>query len=328
LHNPAKIKKLLWWQNFSENEDEKVLQEVKYCSPFVIKILNKENNTCIKCPWFKFCTGCILDPFNEENLIIYPSHVIVVEWCNNIVRNEMNESNLKLILNHENVKTKEDDKTIKTLSDCINLFLEKEYLEGRDQQIYCGNCRSHQNFYKKYDFDRVHPILVLTLKRFKFAKLYKNKIDSLIDFPLYDLEIRGVKYNLYGVINHLGSLQSGHYTSIIKVNDKWIRCDDARCYETQESGIISPLAYILIYKVKEEINSDYYKMMTYLLNNLDLKIESELKKTEYVDYTQNVFLPCEPVKTEYGRGHVVKELFRDGIKLVQVKFRYGYAVIK
>ena len=33
---------------------------------------------------------------------------------------------------------------------------------------------------------------------------------------LSDEELKGKKYNLYGVINHYGSINSGHYTSIIK----------------------------------------------------------------------------------------------------------------
>jgi hypothetical protein len=333
---------LIWWQNFDntspiiENKDDNLssLQnyfgDIKYCAPFVIKILNRENNSCIRCPWFRYCSGCILDPFKDTNVIINPTQVIVVEWCYNTVKNEMNESNLRLVLNHETVKAKEEDKSVKTLDECINLFLEKEYLEGNDQQIYCSCCKSLKNFYKKYDFDRVPPYLILTLKRFKFAKLYKKKIDNLIDFPLHDLLVKGNKYDLYGIINHFGDLQSGHYTSIVRTNNKWVRCDDSRCTEIHESSIISPQAYILVYKLKDEINTDYFRMMTYILNSLDLKIENELKKNEVVavNFSDKIYLPGEPVMTLYGRGYVVKEIIRDGEKLVSVKFKFGTGVLK
>jgi ubiquitin C-terminal hydrolase len=100
----------------------------------------------------------------------------------------MNESNFRLILNHESVKVREEENTTKNLNECFNLFLEKEFLDGEDQKIYCVNCKSLNNFYKKYDIDRLPPVLILCLKRFKFAKMYKNKIDNVIDFPIYDLD--------------------------------------------------------------------------------------------------------------------------------------------
>lgn len=118
--------------------------------------------------------------------------------------------NLRLILNHESTKEREDDISVKTLDECINMFLEKEVLNGEDQQIFCGNCKKLQSFSKKYDFDRLPPILILTLKRFKFAKMYKSKIDNVIEFPLYDLSLEkfnmshsNSNYNLYGIIVRL-----------------------------------------------------------------------------------------------------------------------------
>ncbi len=66
-----------------------------------------------------------------------------------------------------------------------------------------------QNFYKKYDIDRLPPVVILSLKRFKYAKLYKKKIDNIITFPLFDLELKkfvsensdsSSKYDLFGII--------------------------------------------------------------------------------------------------------------------------------
>jgi len=93
----------------------------------------------------------------------------------------------------------------------MKYFLESEYLEGEDQKIYCSRCKDLRNFYKKYNFDRLPPILIISLKRFKFAKMYKVKLDNLIDFPIYDLDISDLsdsklpldfkqKYDLYGII--------------------------------------------------------------------------------------------------------------------------------
>jgi ubiquitin C-terminal hydrolase len=132
----------------------------------------------------------------------------VVEWCYEAYKKEIKESNIRLIINHESNKLNEEDhlSSTKTLDECLNLFLEKEYLDGKDQEIYCSKCRCPQNFYKKYDIDRLPPILILSFKRFKYAKLYKKKIDNVINFPLYDFDLKNhvtsadTNYDLFGIV--------------------------------------------------------------------------------------------------------------------------------
>ena len=69
---------------------------------------------------------------------------------------------------------------------------------------------------------------------------------------------------------------------------------------------------------------NYYKMMGYILNNLDLQVQNKVSN----DFMKKVFVPGEPVNTPYGKGYVVEEIFRDGMKSIKVKFRYGYGVLK
>ena len=137
--------------------------------------------------------------------------MISIDWCNNIHNNEINTANVKMILKHENCKKNVQDNSQKSLNDCLSLFLESEYLEGEDPKIYCSHCKNLRNYYKKYNLDRLPPIIIISLKRFKFAKLYKTKIDNLIDFPIYDLDLNhfsnhklsddlSYKYDLYGIV--------------------------------------------------------------------------------------------------------------------------------
>jgi hypothetical protein len=230
----------------------------------------------------------------------------------------MNENNLRLVLNHSKFKKDEEDKTVKTLNDCMDLFLEKEYLDGEDQQIKCEYCKLKQNFYKEYSIDRVPPVLTITLKRFKYVKMIRKKLDTMINFPLNDFEIKGEKYDLYGVINHYGSLQSGHYTSIIRQNQKWITCDDSRCFEVKESEIVSPMAYILVYRAKNSDEFSYLNMM----RNILIRLKESNQNNECS------FYPDEPVSTIYGKGFVVKGICREGVTLVKVKFKFGFGVLK
>lgn len=36
-----------------------------------------------------------------------------------------------------------------------------------------------------------------------------------------------VRYDLYATVNHHGNMQSGHYTTNIKVDGMWYHCNDA-----------------------------------------------------------------------------------------------------
>lgn len=94
----------------------------------------------------------------------------MVNWCNDIITNEVNQSLFKLTINHISYKQNEEETNEKTLEKCLNLFAEKEDL-GDQNQIFCSNCNKHQNFYKKFDIERLPPVLILVPKRFKFTKM-------------------------------------------------------------------------------------------------------------------------------------------------------------
>ena len=58
-------------------------------------------------------------------------------------------------------------------------------------------------------------------------------------------------YNLYGICNHEGSLNSGHYYAYCRnSNNKWYIYDDNSVREIEQSSIISNTAYCLFYKRK------------------------------------------------------------------------------
>lgn len=44
----------------------------------------------------------------------------------------------------------------------------------------------------------------------------------------YSLTLFCTRYSLFAVVNHQGTLESGHYTSFIRQHkDQWFKCDDA-----------------------------------------------------------------------------------------------------
>lgn len=97
------------------------------------------------------------------------------------------------------------------------------------------------------DIWKLPDILVLQLKRFKYTNHSISKINNLVDFPITDLDaqqlmkgfekvagltastaLNNCRYDLYGVVNHLGTASGGHYTSYgINLSDsQWYYFDD------------------------------------------------------------------------------------------------------
>uniref|UniRef100_A0A2H8TIC7 Ubiquitin carboxyl-terminal hydrolase n=1 Tax=Melanaphis sacchari TaxID=742174 RepID=A0A2H8TIC7_9HEMI len=138
-----------------------------------------------------------------------------------------------------------------TLSDCLQLYLNGESICG----WHCPRCKRSRDATKKLDIMRLPPYLIIHLKRFSSNGYKKN---SNVEFSKTDLDMsnfinglehRNWKYCLYGVSNHSGSLDGGHYTAscLKKSINKWYKFDDVRVYEIDSSTICSSEAYILFY---------------------------------------------------------------------------------
>lgn len=113
---------------------------------------------------------------------------------------------------HESMEYKPQKKAYFKLRDCIELFTTKEKLGAEDPwsapclcslsalsclsipemeclnvtrlSRYCPNCKQHQQATKKLDLWSLPPVLVVHLKRFSYSRYMRDKLDSLVDFPL------------------------------------------------------------------------------------------------------------------------------------------------
>ena len=258
--------KYLWWKSSNATDIDKSIK-YKKCSPFVIKIIWKSNNACAFCPWFKFCTGCILSPDKDEYINFNPNWKIIVEWCKEIVEKEINQNNLQLKLYHSSYKkdfsSNETQLDKLSIYDCLELFTQKEILKD----ILCENCNIKTTFTKELKIERLPEYLFIVFKRFKYISKYSTKIENIISFPFENVELdkylmqknkKNKRYDLYGIINHRGTLLQGHYYCDIKKGNKWIRYDDSFVEEDTDINISN--VYILVYKSN---NKEYYKNKQY-----------------------------------------------------------------
>ena len=64
-------------------------------------------------------------------------------------------------------------------------------------------------------------------------------------------EKRPIIYDLYGVVNHYGSMGGGHYTAYCKnfMNQRWFEFDDSRVSEVDPKSVITEHAYVLFYRL-------------------------------------------------------------------------------
>lgn len=148
------------------------------------------------------------------------------------------------------------------LQECIRLFTTVETLE-KENPWYCSSCKQHQLATKKLDLWMLPEVLIIHLKRFSFSKLSREKLDTLVQFPIRDLDFSEFvikpkndsapdlyKYDLIAVSNHYGGMRDGHYTTFAcnKDSGQWHYFDDNSVSPVNENQIESKAAYVLFYQ--------------------------------------------------------------------------------
>jgi len=191
-----------------------------------------------------------------------------------------------LTLNRDLDDEKDGKKTFKKqavhLDACFDQFAEEELLTG-DDQWYCNKCTEHRDSHKKLELFMAPKILMLQLKRFTSKKgasssgksgffnlayaqiCQQEKVDELVDFPIEGLDVsKYVKqdfaalgqspyYDLFGVVNHFGGLNGGHYTAYCKnsLDNAWYNFNDSSVSGASQSRVVSDAAYVLFYRRRD-----------------------------------------------------------------------------
>ena len=193
--------------------------------------------------------------------------------------------------------------------------------------------------------------LIISLKRFKYTMMYGAKLNFPIKFPLNNIDLnkylvedcqdKSKIYELFAVVNHMGSLSGGHYHTIIKLNNNWIKFNDSsisyftRTFDTQD-------AYILIYKCIKEENSLHFRFNFYGLMNTAFKIYLKQVNFEHIfnylideegkiieEYENNCkYYYGEPVIVDQTRGYLINITQKDDDIYAKIKIDKDYLNIK
>ena len=163
-----------------------------------------------------------------------------------------------------------NDENETSLNYCLDNFLKGEYLSNNNKYK-CNECKEYSNAHKKIYILKKPDVLVFHLKRFFHVnkKISKNK--NIVHFPIENLIIKNTLfeeymdadiddenvvlfYNLYAIICHLGTIDSGHYISFCKniQNGKWYSYDDDNVeeidIETLQKNIVMKTVFLLFYQ--------------------------------------------------------------------------------
>ncbi|XP_049964107.1 ubiquitin carboxyl-terminal hydrolase 8 [Schistocerca serialis cubense] len=155
-------------------------------------------------------------------------------------------SNLTLPLPHNNNCS---------LDDCLKLYLAGERITGWT----CPACKEKRDAVKKFDILYLPPVLIIHFKRF-YVDGWCRKRQNYVDFPIDKLDMEQylnessynhshMTFSLYGVSNHYGTMEGGHYTAYCKndVKNKWYKFDDHEVNVMPPLSVKTGAAYILFY---------------------------------------------------------------------------------
>jgi ubiquitin carboxyl-terminal hydrolase 8 len=145
----------------------------------------------------------------------------------------------------------------KSIDECL-----QKYFISSEVDYNCSKCNTNNTKALKTQSIFLLPNkLCIQLKRFKKTEsrgeIHTHKISNHIEFPLVNLQMTQFynsdksSYNLYGIVNHSGSLSGGHYISYTKniITGDWYEFNDSRVIQVKNpNSIINSGAYLLFYE--------------------------------------------------------------------------------
>ncbi|XP_026118786.1 ubiquitin carboxyl-terminal hydrolase 43a [Carassius auratus] len=212
-----------------------------------------------------------------------PLHVrLVIEWENRIKECLFGNIQEEVIEDAESVRMQQQNHVQQhscTLDECFQLYTKEEQL-APDDAWKCPHCKQMQQGMVKMSLWTLPDILILHLKRFRQVGKRRNKLSTLIRFPISGLDMtphvvkrsQSMKnlapwpatwkhgdtdflYDLYAVCNHHGGMHGGHYTAYCRnsVDGHWYSYDDSSVEIVPEDELCTRGAYILFYQRRNVI---------------------------------------------------------------------------
>ncbi|KAM3864214.1 ubiquitin carboxyl-terminal hydrolase 43 [Diretmus argenteus] len=221
-----------------------------------------------------------------------PPHVkLIIEWEHRIKDCLFGNIQEEVVKDAESVRNHQQQHVQQyscTLNECFQLYTKEEQL-APDDAWKCPHCKQLQQGMVKMSLWTLPDILILHLKRFRQVGERRNKLTTLVRFPLAGLDMaphvvkrsHGTRqpplqphlqpgwkqsrppempppdflYDLYAVCNHHGGMHGGHYTAFCRnsVDGQWYSYDDSSAEPVPDGEVCTRGAYILFYQRRNTI---------------------------------------------------------------------------
>lgn len=175
------------------------------------------------------CDKCGFDSYSFQKILDLPL-LIPLEINNpskpNVSSSYINSSSQSRMVQRE----------ISVIDLCKNYFKEESY----DWSDKCEGCNSQTKHIKKVQIASLPPVLILSIQRYNYNLTFPYKdnttvsfkeellLTDFIDNDLCDSSIANTKYYLFGLMNHKGTMDFGHYYAYVKVGNIWYEYNDCQ----------------------------------------------------------------------------------------------------
>ncbi|XP_048104530.1 ubiquitin carboxyl-terminal hydrolase 43a [Alosa alosa] len=216
-----------------------------------------------------------------------PAHVkLIIEWEHKVKECLFGNIQEEVVKDMESVRVQQQQHLQQhscTLDECFQLYTKEEQL-APDDAWKCPHCKQLQQGMVKMSLWTLPDILILHLKRFRQVGERRNKLSTLVRFPLTGLDMaphvvkrsqsmrnlgpwpaawkqpeatlpHDFLYDLYALCNHHGGMHGGHYTAYCRnsVDGQWYSYDDSSVDLVPEEELCTRGAYILFYQRRDAI---------------------------------------------------------------------------
>ena len=130
----------------------------------------------------------------------------------------------------------------------LEMFQSSEQIEPGAYE--CEFCKKKVDASKRFILKKWPEVGIFHLSRFSAHSRFAKRND-LVQFPYLFKLSNSIKYELIGVVNHMGVLGGGHYNAYVKRDNEWYLADDSRYMKVSKDKVVSQSAYILFYRQVE-----------------------------------------------------------------------------
>lgn len=221
---------------------------------FRVVLTDGQGLHCSRCLYMEHCSGCEI--LRDGEAILRPGDHLTV-CVQEVTQNQIEHA--QSFRDHESMEKQRSNEPV-TLLDCFGAFTQSEDLDEHNPW-FCPQCQRNQLAKKTMTVWQYPDTLIIQLKRFVFHQLSGTKVDSVVQFPIDNLDLnqyisgpktKFLQYNLYSCVCHFGGANSGHYTAYAKhpVSGQWYYYNDETVSLQSPGEDDFSSTYVLFYQRK------------------------------------------------------------------------------